>query len=479
MVSLNPLKWFGRPIEQKASAAAGAIAAYTLGRPVWTQRNYEEFAREAYIRNSVAFRCVKMIAQGASSPRLLLHSGDREIESHPLLDLINRPAPNVGGAAFFESVFTYFLLAGNAYIEAVGPRGKPPRELWSLRPDRMKVVPGSLGYPLSYEYTVNGIKKRWEMDPIRGTGPILHLKEFHPTDDWYGLSRVDPAAYGIDRHNAASEHNKALLDNGARPSGALIFEPSKGATGEDAKFAPEEVLKKAEERLMDRHGSAKNAGRPLVLGGNVKWEDMGINPKDMDFNLGKEDAARDICTAFGVPHILIVPGSATYNNLREAKLELWEEVTIPLIDRVLDQFNAWVAPLFGDEKLGLSADLDDIPALEPRRESKRKSTIELHKEGLIDDDEAREALQYGPRPEGEIKNVDAALLRVLIDGIAKVGYDPLLRYMISVGLADESTTVEQLIEAATDLLPDEEEVSLDAGPPNADQNRGAGNDATV
>lgn len=430
--------------EFKASAAGFAMAAGKLGDPVWTPRNYASLADEAYLRNAVAYRCVKLIAgSAAAAPWLLKGRDDEEIVWNDMLQLLSRPAPMVGGASLFEAFYAYLLLAGNTYLEGVAPTDKaPPRELWAHRPDRMKPIAGPFGLPSGFEYEANGVRKRWECDPLTGKGPILHVKEFHPLNDWYGLSRVEPAAYGIDRHNAASAHNKALLDNGARPSGALIFEPIKKSDGTD-EGAPQSVIDAARKSLKTDHSGPQRAGEPMVFGGNVKWEEMGISPRDMDFAAGKEDAARDICTSFGVPHILIVPGASTYNNVREAKLELWEDTILPLLDKTCDALNAWLVPQF-DEGYTLGIDLDAISALEPRRESKRKSVVELLDKGVIDADEARDALQYAARSAEAVKKVDSAVLKALIDG-AKAGtaqLEPLFRYQRSVGLLSPETTLD-------------------------------------
>lgn len=454
--------------EAKASAAGGAISAWQLGRPVWTPRNYAKLAEEAYVRNAVGFRCVKLIASAAASaPWLLSGKGGKTVEEHKLLDLLRRPAPGIGGNALFEAFFAYLLLSGNTYLEEVGPDGRPPIELWSLRPDRMKVIPSEFGTPRGYEYEANGVRKRWEVDPLTGQGPILHVREFHPLNDWYGLARSEPAAYGIDRHNAASGHNKALLDNGARPSGALVFEPVKLDDGKTIS-APEGVIKAAQKDLEDRTGS-RHAGRPFVFGGNVRWEEMGISPRDMDFSAGKEDAARDICVSFGVPHILIVPGQSTYNNVREAKLELWEDTVLPLLDKATDALDAWLTPQYGDA-LRLGVDLDEISALEFKRETKRKTVVELLDKGVIDDDEAREALQYGPRNKNAVKKVDGQVLRALVDaaGTDPAMFEPLFRYLSATSLVAPGTTVEQLLALADRLLDrreDENDDELDANTP--------------
>lgn len=456
MSVFNPLSWFGSrsAAEKKESAVGPIIADWHVGRPVWTPRDYEKLSRESYMVSATANRCVKLIATSSANVQFLLNSGtDSLIDKHPILDLIERSSPMVSRASFLEAVYAYLMLAGNSYIEAVSNTKGEPQELWALRPDRMTVVPGESGMPAGYEYRVSGKTYRWQVDQLRGTSPVMHIKEFHPLNDWYGMSRVEAAAYGIDRHNAASEHNKALLDNGARPSGALIFEPVK--TGDSAQAAPEETIAKAEKQLEKRHGGPANAGRPFVFGGNVKWESMGLAPRDMDFALSKDDAARDICTAFGVPHILIVPGEATYNNVREAKLEFYEDTVVPLVERLADELTTWLAPAFG-EGLELTCDLDSISALEPRRESRRTSAVTLLKEGVITDEEARQLLQYGPRDANAVRKVDAAVLTALIKGIKATGIMPLARYMRSVGLVPADMTDEAILAMALELVEDED-----------------------
>lgn len=430
--------------ETKASAAGPLISAGYVGQPVWTPRNYTAFAKEAYVENAVAHRCVKLIATAAASaPWLLTGPRGREFdERHPYLKLLRRPGPMVGGADLFEAFYSYLLIDGNGYLEAVGPNDSaPPQELWAPRADRMKVIPSRFGTPMGYEYEANGLTKKWDVDPFTGKGPILHVRQFHPLNDWYGLGSSEPAAFGVDRHNAASAHNKALLDNGARPSGALVFEPIKKADGSMV-TAPPEAITEAEKTLKKSHGGARKAGKPMVFGGLVNWLEMGITPKDMDFNEGKLDAARDICLSYGVPHILIVPGAQTYNNVREAKVELWEDTVLPLLDKTVDALDAWLSPQFGDG-LKLGVDLDAISALEPRRESKRKTVLDQYDKNLLTSTEAREALQYGPRDAQAVGKVDAATLKALIAAAkSPAGVEPLYRYMLSVGLLPPDKTLE-------------------------------------
>lgn len=451
---LWPFRKSRADLERKHSAAGPNIAVSYVGRPVWTPRDYASFSDEAYLRNAIAFRCVKLIASSAAAaPWLLYGRGGKEVEAHAILDLLARPSPITSGASFFEAAYAYYLLAGNSYVEAVGPELGEPKELWALRPDRMQVIPGRFGLPEGYRYTVNGLMKDWQCNPLNGQGQIMHLKDFNPLDDWYGMSRIEAAAYGIDRHNAASAHNKALLDNGARPSGALVFKPVKVSENEYA-AAPQSMIDAARDRLQANNVGPAAAGKAMVFSGDVTWEEMGISPKDMDFGEGKDDAARDICTALGVPHVLIVPGQSTFNNVREAKLSLYEDTVLPLLDQFADGLNAWLCPRFGDG-LRLAVDEDAIPALEFKRETRRTSVTTLMKEGVIDKDEARAALGYGPRHKDAVQKVDPAVLTALLKAAPEIGIVPLARYMRSVGLVAADATDQQILAAAMDFEDDE------------------------
>ena len=192
------------------------------GAAHWSPRDYSAFASEGYRQNPVAFRSVRMIAEAAASVPLLLYSGAREIETHPLKALLGKPNLSVDGTTLFETWYSHLLLAGNAFLEAVDTGGgAAPAALYTLRPDRMRIVEGERGWPAAYTYEVNG--ERVTYDQSAEHPPILHLALFHPTNDHFGMSALEPAAVAIDIHNASSAWTKALLDNAARPSGALVY----------------------------------------------------------------------------------------------------------------------------------------------------------------------------------------------------------------------------------------------------------------
>ena len=234
-------------------------------------------------------------------------------------------------------------MSGDGYVEAAGVgAGGGPRELYVLRPDRMKVVPGTDGWPVAYEYAVGASKHVFDMRADRV--PVLHVKAFHPQDDHYGLSPLNAAAAAVDVHNAASTWSKALLDNAARPSGAIVY---KGADGV-GQLGSDQYARLVEE-LETHHQGARNAGRPMLLEGGLDWKPMGFSPSDMEFHRTKEGAARDVALAFGVPPMLLgLPGDNTYANYSEAHRAFYRLTVLPLVAKVMAAVSGWLPAWYGD-----------------------------------------------------------------------------------------------------------------------------------
>jgi HK97 family phage portal protein len=378
-------RWFrsGAP-EAKASRALRAVAVSLVGRPVWTPRDYAALAREGFQKNAVVHRAVRLVAEAAASLPLTLVDRGRAPAEHALVGLLARPNPREGGQRFLESVYGHLMVSGNAYVEAVTVDGVP-RELYALRPDRMRVVAGADGWPAAYDYAVGAQTVRFAAGG-EGVQPILHLTLFHPADDHYGLSPMEAAATALDIHNAAGAWNKALLDNAARPSGALVVA---GQALTEAQFD------RLKADLDANYQGAANAGRPLLLEGGLEWKPLSLSPKDMDFVEAKAAAAREIALAFGVPPLLLgLPGDNTHANYVEANRAFYRQTVIPLVRRTAEALAHWLAPAWG-EGLRLEPDLDAIEALSAERESlwRRVSAATF-----LSDDEKREAVGYGARP---------------------------------------------------------------------------------
>ena len=348
--------------ETKDSKVQRLIALTLSGRPQWTPRNYEALAREGFARNPVAYRCVRLIAEAAASVPLVVFEAGRRSPNHPLMRLLERPNPEQGLPDLLEAFFGALQTAGNGYLEAVQDDQGQPFELYALRSDRMKVVPGARGWPEAYDYSVGGRNVRLTRNGD-GWMPVLHLKLLNPLNDYYGFSPLEAAAFAVDVHNASGAWNKALLDNAARPSGALVY-----GGGEGGERLTDEQFERLKAELTETHSGTGAAGRPLLLEGGLDWKPMSLSPADMDFIDGKHAAAREIALAFGVPPPLLgIPGDSTYANFKEANSAFWRHAVVPLTERLARALTGWLGAQFADVRI--ACDLDAVPALAPEREA--------------------------------------------------------------------------------------------------------------
>ncbi|HEY8577638.1 MAG TPA: phage portal protein [Devosia sp.] len=353
--------WIGRlwggsaavAAEQKSFPGHTMLSLSQLGAASWSHRGFASLVTQGYARNPVVYRCVRLIAETANRVPLVVSEGGQRVDEHPLGALLARPNGRQSGGELLEAVFAYLQTAGNAYLQAGVVEGEV-KALFSLRPDRMKVVAGSDGWPVGYDYTAGGrtVRLRQDGEPLP---QVLHLALFHPLDDHYGMAPLEAAQTSMDIHNAASAWNKALLDNAARPSGALVYSAGGQSLTEDQ-------FSRLKSELEENFSGSANAGRPMLLEGGLDWKALSLSPRDMDFIETRHAAARDIALAFGVPPMLLgIPGDNTYANLAEANRALWRQTLIPLVVRVAEELSNWLSPAFGGATI--QPDFDGVEAL--------------------------------------------------------------------------------------------------------------------
>jgi HK97 family phage portal protein len=382
--------------EQKASAAAPAMAWHGTGRVAWSPRDTVSLTRTGYAGNPVVHRCVKLVAEACAGLPMELAGAEGAFEAHPLKGLIARPNAAQAGPEMLEALYAQLILTGNAYVEAVGAPGAVPVELHVLRSDRMSVVPGSDGWPVGYEYAVGGRKHRFAV--ADGVSPVCHVKGFHPQDDHYGLSPLQAAAQALDVHNAASRWSKALLDNAARPSGAIVY---RGAEGQGTLSSDQ--YDRLVSEMESHHQGARNAGRPMLLEGGLDWKPMGFSPSDMEFQKSKEAAAREIALAFGVPPMLLgIPGDATYANYQEANRAFYRLTVLPMAGRVAGSLAHWLGRYTG-EVIEMRPDIEHVTALAHEREAQWRRVANAD---FLSREEKRRMLGLPPLAEDEVAESD-------------------------------------------------------------------------
>lgn len=403
----------GRAGAAKASAVGPMIARLYANQPVWSKRDFEKLAREAYQQNAIVNACISKLAAEAALIPIVVYKGKgdkrKEVEDHPILDLLRRPNPELDGVGLLTACLSYYKITGNLFLERTGEDDLARMELYPWRPDRTTVLPGSDGLVAAYEYAVGGARRRIEIDHDSLQRPIMHMKTFNPTDDWYGMSPLDACAWAIDITNEASAWNLGILKNAGAPSGALVYEGNE----QGGHAMPEKMYEQLRAEIEDKISGARNAGRPLLLEGGLKWQQMSLNPEQMQYVEGALHAARQIAFTLGVPPMMLgIPGDNTYSNYQEARQAFYQDEVIPLLRRFLGQLTHWFQRQLG-EGVYLDLDLDNVDALSLVRQ---QNWDRVGRSDFLTINEKRLALGYDAVDGGDDVYVGAGLLPLSMSG---------------------------------------------------------------
>lgn len=420
---------------QKRSRTIGVLMeSLELHQVTWTNWDmYNRLSNEGYLKNLVVFTCLNLRSSALSSIPFFAykegaHGKKRMLpKEHPLSKLLLRPNPSQSFKEFAEQWLLHLTIGGNAYTEIVRAGKKDvPREIYSLRPDRVKIMHNSRGisgYIYSPEFSQYSIgagndwmqefagksldKKSqsrvagfdhtplnsvsWRSNTLTGESDLIHVKYFSPLDDLYGMSPLRAIGREIDLHNAFGDWNKRFVDNNCQPAFILTSQ---------TKVTPDRI--QAIKKEIMENSTLISAGRPMLFEGGIEIQKMGHSPKDIDYIESRNSYARDIAVALGVPPILIKnEGNSTFSNKKEARVEFHESTVTDDADRFVSILDRGLVPKFNEPGLKIGYDMSMLPVSVSKRTNKWDLTMKAVDKGIISVNEGREKLNYDPIEGGD------------------------------------------------------------------------------
>ncbi len=227
---------------------------------------------------------------------------------------------------------------------------------------------------------------------------IMHLKLPRYDDDWYGLSPIEVAARLIDQQDAGNDWNTALMANAGKPSS--MFSVKSTLTTEQRAQIKDEIRRK--------YSSARNAGMPLILEGDLSWQSCSMSPYELDWLQSRELNTRDIAAIMDVaPELVGDSAGKTFANQKEAKLALITDNVLPKLDRAAEHVNIWFVPMYADlKKMGayFTYDIGDIEGIQELVQAKKDARAKRGDSIWINSgcslDEYREFYDMAPLPQG-------------------------------------------------------------------------------
>lgn len=318
----------------------------------WQTWDTESAITKGYLASTWVYVCISKNANAVASVPWCVEvrngRGDWErAKDHPLQSIMDRPNEYWSRQRLLQNIVAELMLSGNSLVAKVRVDDIPV-ELFTLRPNRVQYVPSRDIHCLGY--TVN---KADGSSLFVGSRDVVHIQLPNPNDIYWGASPMQAASKAVDVDREASNWQKCTLQNLLVPPGVF----SVAAAMKETDYI------KAKDYLRNEYQGAINARRPLLLGGDIKWNPLAIDPLELDFLQTRRMNREEICAIFGVPTpIAGIMDNSTYNNYETARDVWWEDYLVPLIELITGAFNAQLVSEWGED-VRLVPDLSHVPSM--------------------------------------------------------------------------------------------------------------------
>lgn len=327
---------FTGELEEKASRTFPVIyqeVEHRLLDPtkLTTKREYAKtFATDTWV-----YICVDKIAKAIAGLPLKVYqktkTGGRIEVDNRISRLLKNPNPYQTRYEFWYTTVLGVELMGNAYWEIVRNAFDLPVEMYTLRPDRMQILPDPKEYIKGYVYKANLKDIKFNADEI------IHPKSPHPTDDYYGLSPISAARRSVLLDRYAQEHAEEFFKSGEMPGVVLEYAGSLS----DAEW------KRLNQRWKAAHGGRKKAHRTAILEGGLKGKSLGMTQQDAQFIKQRKLSREELCAVYDIPPAMVgLLEYANYANVQVQKIIWYTQGIRPRVNMYAEYINKFLIPQF-------------------------------------------------------------------------------------------------------------------------------------
>ena len=400
------------------------LASLLTGAATFSSWNQRSLFAEGYLNNAIVYRCVQIIASSVSNlPFLLQKEGvDGKLEdlknskNNLYAQFLKKPNPYTSIVQLVRQAIINYKVGGIAYIQAYRKTDKViPYELHVLSNQNIQIMQSPGNYPdelpEAYIYTpVNAAPVTYKVNPVSGRAyatignsltELFRFSDYNPLDPWQPLSPLTVGGSAVDNHNQATVWNSSLLKQSARPSGFWKTQNRMTETQYDQN-----------RQILQSYSGALNAGKSLLLNGDVQYQQLGLSPVDMDFKNNLEAATDLIAASFNIPRQMVLKGESTYNNYATAYESFYSETVLPLARLFWKELNNFLIQDTVYQDIVCSIDESVLDALEPKRARRAIRLSQDLKDGKLTLNEARaeDGLPPYPHPEANMPLIQAGFV---------------------------------------------------------------------
>lgn len=254
------------------------------------------------------------------------------LDSHPALDLINRPNPELTAADIRAIMQAHIELVGESFLITEKNALGQLAELWPVPPNWITRLP--VPTDQTYELSAPNFRARVPKEAM------IHLRVPDPANPYgRGAGIAASLSNELDADEYAAQTTSARFYNGALPD-AII-----GLGG-----VPSDEAQRFKEKWLEEHrGHRRIGGIHVTNTPNLSVSNLTQKIVDLDIVNLREFEGDVLRETFGIPPEIV--GHLENSNratIDAADLIMSLYVLVPRLDRLEDSLNTFVTPLFDD-----------------------------------------------------------------------------------------------------------------------------------
>lgn len=334
-------------LEQISAYNNGAIKLWK-----WNSLNIVtvDLANE-YMTNAIVRAVVDKFARAVYSLEPIIYdneTGKRDLE-HPLNKILRRPNREQLWKELIRDLVIDMFLFGGYYLYAK-MQGSNILSLKRIMPGNISITAEDTeGNAMEYTVKIGQTNLKVRNLPYDDKKATIFKQTFYnsQSDSFkdLGTSPLEAGSDAIRHINTANKYNLSFLQNGARPSLAFVVEPKDGFDGN----LTEEQRNILTEQLNEKYSGSENAGRPILLEGGIKVQNLSSNMKDMDFKTLIDLSIRTIVTLMEEPlEEFGISEGMSYSSAKDSRKAFIINRILPFADLLYEKLNSFLMPKYDD-----------------------------------------------------------------------------------------------------------------------------------
>ncbi|MGW5737009.1 MULTISPECIES: phage portal protein [Streptomyces] len=324
-----------------STTGAGVMPGYAaLPAPAAPWEYATIWRTQPQVRTVVGFLARNIAQLGVHVFRRISDTDRERLTDHPLAQLLSAPLPRLTLYRLIERMVSDVAVYDDAYLIKLNIGGRP--QLLPVPPSLIRPYGGNWIAPSHYE-TAGGRDF--------GVDEVVHIHGYRPDSLAHGCSPMEALRDLLLEERESAKQRAAMWRNGARMTG-VITRPV------DAEWNAEERRRFREMWQTFAQGGGAE-GATAILEDGMQYVPVSVSPQQAQYVEARKLTREEVAAAFFIPPPLVgILDHATFSNIREQHLHLYQDTLGPWLVMFEQEIAAQILPDLEGDNEGVYAEFN-------------------------------------------------------------------------------------------------------------------------